>query len=1058
VIRTSIDRPTTVAMVYIAIAAIGVASLLDIPVELLPDVEYPQLTITTTWPGASPEVVEAFLTAPLEGAAQQVKGVRKIESESSEARSEITVEFARGTDMDFARLELGERIGSLRDELPPDARPTIQPYVPREFATGERVDMRYTLSGSYTFEHLRRYAEEELRPRLVALDGVEEVAVFGGEDREIRIELNREAMEALGVRPYDVAQALGAAELVRTAGKLRRGSTEWVVTIRNDIDAVSELESLVVVPDTLGAGAVVRLADVARVRDTTADPVRYFRIDGRPAVTLFLIRGVGTNALRVADAVKRKVEELRATLPPGMRLTLEYDGSREVRRQLTDLRLRAGAAAIVVFLVLLLFLGSFRTAGIVFATVVFSVLIAVNLLYFGRFSLNVLTMAGLAMGFGLMVDNSIVVLENIYRRWRSAGEPAREAAERGTRQVALPIVAGTLTTVIVFVPFLYLQGELRLYYLPFAYAVGFSLLASLFVAFTFVPGLAARALARRAAPLAAVGGARGSAGSGPSRTVSASSAGGVQGSAGNRALAAGTSERSAFYVRLYRGLLGFALDHPVLVILFTLAAFAGSYRLFDKHVVKGAVWGRWGQETYISIIINMPRGSELERTDALVREFEAKLATIPEIERFTASVWPERGYIRVTFPDSLEHTYVPVAIKEQMVAYSYLFAGAEVRVYGYGPSFYGGGASPPTYTLKLLGYNYEKLRDIAEDIARRLRRFSRVREVDTNVSDWWWRDKAYEFYLAVDRRRLAGYGLTVEELLRFVNRNVQGQVSVNRIRVGGEEVVYSVKLAGYREFDFSDLRELLVPTATGEVVRLADVASVGRRQVLNRIVRENQRYQRLVGWEFRGPRKLGDRVRDVVVDATALPAGYKIEKERGFFWTEEEQRQIYTVLVFAVVLIYMVTAALFESLRAPFVVLLTLPLALIGVFLVFFYTGASFTRSAYVGVIMMAGIVVNNAILLVYHIGELRRDGHVLKDAIVQGTLERVRPILMTTLTTVLGLLPLILFSETLDATIWNALALATIGGLLASTVFVLTSVPVLYYLFERPFAARAGD
>jgi len=1021
VIRLSIDRPMTIAMIYIAIAAVGIASFIAIPVELLPDVDYPQLNIDTDWPGASPEVVESFLTAPLESAAQQVQGVRKIVSESSEGSSEITVEFTRGSDMDFARLELGERIQSIRDDLPPDVRPEIQAYVPREFETGERVDMRYTLTGSYTFEHLRRFADEGLRPQLVALDGVEEVAVQGGEDREIRVELDRQRMEAYSVRPYDVALALDAAELVRTAGRLLRGNTEWVVTIRNDVEAVTALESLVVVPDTMGTGEVVHISDIARVRDTTADPLWHFRIDGRPAVGLALIRGVGTNSLRVADAVKAKVAELEAQLPPGMRLTLEYDGSREVRNQLTDLRLRALAAAIVIFLVLLIFLGSFRTAGIVFATVVFSVLIAINLLYFGKFSLNVLTMAGLAMGFGLMVDNSIVVLENIYRRRRSLKEGAREAADSGTRQVALPIVAGTATTVIVFLPFLYLQGELRLYYLPFAFAVGFSLLASLFVAFTFVPGLAARALR----------------GEMPGRSS-------VYG------------EVQAFYVRFYRGLLSFALDHPVLIILLTSGALIGSYRLFDEHVVRGAIWGRWGQETYIQIIINMPRGAELDRTNELAREFEARLAGIPEIERYTTSVLPERAYMRVTFPDSLENTYIPVAIKEQMVAYSYLFAGAEVRVYGFGPSFYGGGGSPPTYTIKLLGYNYEIVRDIAEDLAGRLRRFNRVREVDTNVSDWWWTDKAFEFYLSVDRRRLAGYGLSVEELLRFVTSNVQGQVGINRIKIGGEEVVYSVKLEGYREFDFADLRELLVPTATGESVRLSDVASVGRREVLNRIVREDQQYQRLVGWEFRGPRKLGDRIRDVAVDATALPAGYTIEKERDIFWTDEEQRQIYTVLILAVILIYLVTAALFESLRAPFVVLLTVPLALIGVFLVFFYTGASFTRSAYIGVIMMAGIVVNNAILVVYHINEIRRSGTELKEAIIQGTLERVRPILMTMLTTVLGLLPLILFSETMDATIWNALALATIGGLIASTIFVLTSIPVLYYLFEGHSRSRA--
>jgi len=1057
VIRISINRPTTIAMVYIAIAAVGAASFLDIPVELLPDVDYPQLSVNTTWSGASPEVVESFLTAPLEGAAQQVKGVRKIVSESSEGSSEITVEFARDVDMDFARLELMERIQSIRDELPPDVRPRVEPYVPREFQSGERVDLQYTLAGSHTFERLRRYAEDELRPRIVAVDGVETVIVWGGEERQIRVELDREKMEAFAVRPADVYMALDAAELVRTAGKLLRGSTEWVVSIRNDVGGVAELESLVVVPDTLGTGELVRVGDVARIRDATADPTNFFRINGQPAVNFAVFRGIGTNAIRVSDAVKDKVAELRADLPPGMRITLERDGSEEIRRQLTDLRLRALAAAIVIFLVLLLFLGSFRTAGIVFATVVFSVLIAVNLLYFGQFSLNVLTMAGLAMGFGLMVDNSIVVLENIYRRWRSQGEGPREAAERGTRQVALPIVAGTLTTVIVFVPFLYLQGELRLYYLPFAYAVGFSLLASLFVAFSFVPGLAARALS---------GGGGGSLAAAAGRAEAEREA-----LDDGPAPAVAGQPRQPFYVRFYRGVLSFALDHPLLIILITVGAFYGSYRLFDQHVVKGAIWGRgWGQQTYISIFINLPRGAELQRTDELARTFEARLRTMPEVERFTTNVSPDRAFIRVTFPDSLENTQVPVAIKEQMVAYSYLFAGAEVRVYGYGPSFYGGGGAPPSYTVKLLGYNYERLREIAEDLAGRLQRFSRVREVNTNVSPGWgWaREKVFEFYLSVDRERLAGYGLTVEELLGYVGSNISGQIGPpQRIKVSGEEVTYSLKLEGYREFSFTDLRELLVPTPTGELVRLSDVASVGRREVLNRIVRENQQYQRLVGWEFRGPQKLGDRVRDVALAATALPAGYSIEKERGVFWTGEEQQQIYTVLIFAVVLIYMVTAALFESLRAPFVVLLTVPLALIGVFLVFFYTGAAFTRSAYIGVIMMAGIVVNNAILVVYHINEIRRGGAALKEAVIQGTLERVRPILMTTLTTVMGLLPLILFSETIDATIWNALALATIGGLIASTIFVLTSIPVLYYLFERrgaravaleAFPATAGD
>jgi len=388
-----------------------------------------------------------------------------------------------------------------------------------------------------------------------------------------------------------------------------------------------------------------------------------------------------------------------------------------------------------------------------------------------------------------------------------------------------------------------------------------------------------------------------------------------------------------------------------------------------------------------------------------------------------------------------------------MVAYSYQFSGPEVRVYGFGPSFYGGGGAPPNYSLKVLGYNYLEVRAIAGDVADRLQRFSRIQDVDPNASGRWFeRDKEFEFVLAVDREALAARDLTVEDLLGFVSANLPGdRPRFQVLRVGGEELPFEVKLSGFEDFDLLAMEGLRVPSGAGDV-RLSDVARVERRDVLSRIVREDQQYQRTVAWEFRGPRKLGDLIRDAVVEATRLPPGYRIETEEEWRWSEEEQAQVWLALGFAVLLIYMVTAALFESLAAPFVILLTLPLALIGVFLIFFYTDATFTRTAYIGTIMMAGIVVNNAILLVYHIGELR-DRLPLRAAILQGTLERVRPILMTTFTTVFGLLPLVLFAQSQDENIWNSLALATIGGLISSTMFVLVAIPVAY----RYVVARRG-
>jgi len=1048
VIDLSIKRPVATAAIYIALVALGIYSFRLIPVELLPDVDYPRLTVRAAWGGASPEAMEAFVTSPLEASAQQVKGVRKITSTSradprgTGSSAEIDIEFDRDVRMDFAQLDLSERIAALRDELPPAVYPQIEPYVPREFSEEEQRFLSYRLHGPYTFSRLAEVAEDEIEPVLSGVDGVAGVAIWGDEEREVSVELDRQTLEALDIRPEQVEQRIRDLSTLRAPGSLVLEGRQVTLAVRTRVSRVSELEDLVILQRPDG---VVRLRDIGRVREQTADPSSYFRINGRPTISIFVTRESGTNAVRVADAVKEAIVPLEERLPPGAALELDDDQSKEIRQQLTDLRLRAIAAAIVIFLVLTLFLRSMGAVLVVFATIGFSVLIAVNMLYLGGFSLNVLTLAGLAWGFGLIVDNGIVVLENVERH-SHLGKPAQQAASDGARQVMLPVIAATATTAIVLVPFLFLQGELRIYYLPLAFAVAFSIVASLFVAFTFVPTMAGRIHHWRARVYGVSGGREVR----TAQEAEVSPEGGAEASSRSRT---GDGGRAPAYIRAYRSVLGFSLDHPLLVTVVCLAALGGSWGLFDKHVTRGIRWSAfWGQDTYISVNITFPRGAGLERTDELARAFEEKISSLPEVKRYEAWVQPQYAFLRITFPKELETTQVPVAIKEQMVAYSYQFSGADVRVYGYGPSFYGGSSAPPNYSLKILGYNYLQVQALADDLAERLKRFSRIQDVDPNASGRWFeRDKEFEYYLAVDREALGAHDLTVEDLLRFVSANLPSDRPRTQVlRVGAEELPFAVKLQGYQEFDLLDMRQLRIPSPSGREVRLADVAEVQRRNVLSRILREDQQYQRTVAWEFRGPRKLGDLIRDAVVEATTLPPGYKIEEDDRWGWDEEEKAQVYVAIIFAVLLIYMVTAALFESLSAPLVVLLTLPLALIGVFLIFFYADATFTRTAYIGTIMMGGIVVNNAILIVYHIGELRQRMPT-REAILQGTLERVRPILMTTFTTVFGLLPLVLFAQSQDENIWNSLALATIGGLISSTLFVLVAIPVAYrYLVAR--------
>jgi HAE1 family hydrophobic/amphiphilic exporter-1 len=1046
-IRMSIRRPVAVAMAYAAVALLGVAAWRNIPIELLPDTQLPRLKVTGMWRGASPETVEAFLTSPLESVIQQVRGVEKITSNSFESNgmgtADIDVEFTRDTDMDFARLDLSERISTLEEELPPGTeRVVVEPYVPEEFQEQNQPFLRYTFTGPYTLEALRAHVDDVLAPEIGQVDGVGVVRVSGGRKRRLEIELDEAEIAGLGLDAATIGRKIQELDMVKEVGAVREGDRQRTITIVNHPESAEDVRNAVLMA---AAGTPVRVRDVATVHDRYEEAQSFYRINGRPAVSFAVTKEIGANTVRVADAVKLRLAELGPFNPYGSRLILDNDESKEIREQLSDLRTRALFSALVIFVVLLAFLGSLRSAALIFATIAFSVLIALNLIYFGGLTLNILTLMGLAMGFGLIVDNAIVVLENVYRRWRGGETPAR-AAEDGAREVVLPILASTATTLIVFVPFVYLQGELRVFYVPLAIVVGLTLVASLFVAFTFIPSLAARVLRRGASP------ADGEAGGGAATPDPA---------------------RRPLYVRFYADVVGFTVRHPWTAFLVTALVFAGSYHLFDTYVTTWTVFGGgFNSRTYISVQISLPRGSNLDRTDELVAFFEEKLSHIPEVEQYTAQIRPQFGYMEITFPDSLENTQVPVAIKEQMFAYSHSFTGAEVRVYGYGPSFYRGGSSPPNYAITVLGYNYERVRDIAENIGARLSRLARVQDVDTNSgTNRFQREKASEYVVTIDRARLARHDMSVQELVARLRAAVQGRQTASRLKLGGEEVQYQVKLEASADMDVLALTETLIDTPSGRRIRLGDVVTIQPRDILARIHRENQQYERTVAYEFRGPQKLGDLWHDRVIEATQVPPGYTVKKGDSYWWISREDRtQIWVTIAVALLLVYMVTAALFESLLQPLCVILTVPMALIGVYLIFFYTEASFTREAYVGVIMMFGIVVNNAILLVDHVNGVRaRHAELpLHDAIVKGTLERVRPILMTTATTVLGLTPLVVFGDPAGSNIWDALALVLIGGLLSSTLFVLTITPAAYGVLEgwkarerrgagRPALAPAG-
>ncbi|NOZ62409.1 MAG: efflux RND transporter permease subunit [Calditrichaeota bacterium] len=1017
-IKIFINRPIAVLMFFLAVFVTGMMSLRRLPLELTPEVSYPKLSVATQWPNSSAEMVEAYVTAPIEAVANTIANVRKVDSISDEGNSTVNIELTREANPDFAALELNEKLSVIRESLPfGTSPPKIQKYVPKEFQSGEFLT--YHLFGNYTPLEVRQYALKNMRGPLMGIKGVADVQVYGGQDEEIHIILDRGKLKLFGLTVEQIQRTIREMAVEETVGRLYRGAYKFELVVRNPLTSVEEIaRAQILMPKNL----FVHISDVAKVERSVQDVRQIGRINGNPAVIIQIFREPGTNVIQVADRVFAKIAELKKKFPPSLELIKERDQSKRIRKELRDLSVRALFSVIVIFFVLLIFLRRFRMPLIILSTIFFSVLLTINFFYAAHIGLNLLTLAGLSLGFGMLVDNAIVVLDSIHRHWQK-GIPVAEACAAGTSAVALAIVAATLTTVAAFIPFLYLTGELRLYYIPFVAAVGLSLMSSLLVAFTLIPSLSHQLLIREF-------------------TLTAD------------------FERSGLLDQklrnFYEKTLRWILRHKIIVLLVTIFCFWGSYKLFDKHVTKGSIWA-WGEETYIAIWARMPSGADIETTDQLARFFEEKLKQQQGVEKFYTRVTNETAYIRVTFPDSLIFSAVPLIVKENMTAAATQLAGMVVGVYGFGPGFYsGGGGSTPSFRLKMLGYNYNQVKKYAEFVGQRLKRNVRVRNVDVSSSGFGWGDDRREILLSLNRGNVAKYHLTNVEVLNQLRNYLRENLAWQKLKINGREFAYKIKFKGFQHFTLRDLQNVPIRSASGESVRLKHLAEISERKVMSRIVREDQQYQRWITFEYRGPYKLGDRLIESILKTSHFPPGYELERATWMFMKKEEKKQIYQVLALSILLVFMVTAALFESLRQPFIVILTIPLALIGIFLIFYLTATNFDRSAYIGVVFLSGIVVNNAIILVDHINAVRKLEKDRRTAIITGAADRVRPILMTTATTVFGLLPLVLFSHE-EKSIWFSLALATIGGLIASAVFVLTVIPILYDWLAKNLDLRRG-
>ncbi|HXI02614.1 MAG TPA: efflux RND transporter permease subunit [Candidatus Saccharimonadales bacterium] len=1048
----SIRRPVTVFIGAVAAVVFGVVAYSQLATELLPDITYPSLTVKTTYEGTAPVEVESLITRPVENAVGVVNNVVRVTSSSRADTSEVTLEFAWSTNMDMAALDIRERLDML--QLPPDAeRPVLLRYDPS-------LDpiLRLGVTGGGDLLSLRLLADEEVRRALERIEGVAAAVVSGGLEEEVQVDLDEGKLAGLGLTVDRVVQRLGQENINLTGGRLREGQTEFLVRTVNQVVRPEDLQDIVI--DASG-GATIRLRDVAHVYRGHKERDVITRIDGKEAVEVAIYKEGGTNTVTVSDAVQQSLAGLQARLSqidPSLRLTVITDQARYIRQSIREVLSTALYGGVLAILVLFLFLRAWKSTFIIGIAIPLSIAATFFLMYVFGISLNVMSLGGLTLGIGMLVDNAIVVLEAIQRK-RDDGLPPVEAAREGAGEVSRAVVASTLTTICVFVPIVFVEGVAGQLFGDLALTVTFSLSSSLLVALTLIPMLAARNVRRD--ELAAEGTADGAGRTSPLARAgfrAAVSAARVFGAV-FRGLGALVAALTAWPLRIFHAIfdrltafyarhLAWVLSHPVRVVAVTFLAFVASLFIIPelgRQLVPELIQG----ELFVNL--ELPPGTRLEVTERRLAGIEKVARAIPGIRTVYAlsGASNEQGGTAGEKRENIGQITVvltPPTSKAREEAVMDTLRGYLDRFddlnYLFGRPAYFSFRTP--IEVEIRGYNLNLLATLAKDLVTRMKAIPGLADVKSSTEGG-----NPELQIRFDRVRLAAMGLSIQDVASLLRTKVQGTIATD-IQRQDRQVDIRVRDAESFRDSVQDLSQLSVMQDGRTAIPLSAVADVEEVQGPAEIRRAEGERVALVTANLTN-RDLGSVSEDIssALRSMSMPSGYD--------WTLGGQRQemeksfssMRLAIALAVFMVYLVMASQFESLVHPFVILFSVPFAAIGVLVTLFVTSTPISVVVLIGVILMAGIVVNNAIILIDYTNTLRDRGMEKIEALKRAGVVRLRPILMTTSTTVLGLLPMALgLGE--GSELRRPMAITVIGGLMTSTLLTLSIIPAVYHLLDR--------
>ena len=1014
---TAVRKPVSTILIFIGVIVFGLFSLNRLSIDLYPEIDPPIISVFTTYPGANAADIETNITRLLEDNLNTVSDLKKLTSSSRENISLIILEFEWGTNLDEATNDVRDAISRIERYLPEDSeKPVIF-----KFSTSMMPILMLSATADESYSALNKILDERIVNPLNRIDGVGAVGISGGPKREIQVNVDPRKLEAYNLTVEQLGNAIRMENLNMPAGTIDLGSKTFPLRVQGEFTDSDVLNDIVV---GSFAGKQIKLKDVAVVKDTLAKLTMDERRNGMPAARIIVQKQSGANTVKISKEVLEQLPILMRTLPPDITIDTIFDSSEFIENSIDSLTIAVLFAGIFVMLVVLFFLGRWRATFIIILTIPVSLIVSFIYLYVTGNSINIISLSSLSIAIGMVVDDAIVVLENITKHIERGSSP-REASIYGTNEVGLAVVATTLTVVAVFFPLTLVGGLSGIMFKQLGWIVTIVVVVSTIAALSLTPMLSSQML--RLNP--------------PRRK-------------GLAKLIFDNSERMLtaidnFYVKT----LSWAIRHRVVVVIAAIVVFASSMLLVGR---VGTEFIPPSDNARVAIEIELPMGIRVEKTQQVAREIEAIIQSkYPEVEMIsTSSGSADDRNIFSAMGSNGSHIInmtLRLSSKTERERDIYLISDLiredlgqlpEVASYSVTPGGGGGFGGQSQLEVIISGYDLDVSGDFARELAERMKSIPGTRDVDVSLEE-----SRPEYQVEFDREKLAFYGLNTTTASTFVRNRINGLVAA-KYREDGDEYDIIVRYAEPFRESLESIENILIYNNQGRAVRVKDVGVVKEYSAPPFIERENrQRVVKVTSALYKA--SLTDVVSNIwaTIDEMELPQGVGIDIGGDAEQQQESFADLFSLLLLIIMLVYIVMATQFESLRSPFIIMFTIPFAFTGVILSLWLTGETLNLISMIGSVMLVGIVVKNGIVLVDYTNLMRDRGLSLSQAVLSSGRSRLRPVLMTTLTTVLGMLPLAIgFGE--GSEIWRPMGVAIMGGLTFSTVITLVLIPVVYTMF----------